>query len=91
MAESIRSIREILLQDWDPIGVQGVLEAEDEYDSYVMQLYGILRHHPSETAVIDYLYRIETDFMGLFASREALHLVAAKLLQIDLRHDEVFQ
>lgn len=91
MAESIRTIREILLQDCDPIGVQGVPEAVDEYDSYVRLLYGILRKHPSEPAVIDFLYHIETDLIGLSTSRVALHPVATKLLQIDLSHDEVFQ
>jgi hypothetical protein len=33
------SIREILLRDWDPIGVNDVPEAQDEYDSYVGGVY----------------------------------------------------
>jgi hypothetical protein len=33
------SIRLVLLRDWDPIGVQDVPEAQDEYDSYVGGVY----------------------------------------------------
>jgi hypothetical protein len=39
MAANLRRIRSVLMDDWDPIGVQGVPEAADEYDSYVMPIY----------------------------------------------------
>ncbi len=29
------SIRQVLLREWDPIGVRDVAEAQDEYDGYV--------------------------------------------------------
>ncbi len=29
------TIRDVLVHDWDPVGVGGVPEAQDEYDSYV--------------------------------------------------------
>jgi hypothetical protein len=29
------SIHDILLRDWDPIGINDVPEARDEYDSYI--------------------------------------------------------
>ena len=35
-------IRRILLNDWDPIGVADIAEAQDEYDSYVGKIYGML-------------------------------------------------
>jgi hypothetical protein len=28
-------VREVLMRDWDPIGVAGIAEAADEYDGYV--------------------------------------------------------
>ena len=36
------AIRQVLLHDWDPIGVADVPEAQDEYDSYISQIYGML-------------------------------------------------
>ena len=36
------NIRKILFQDWDPIGVSHIPEAQDEYDSYVGGVYSRL-------------------------------------------------
>jgi hypothetical protein len=35
-------IRQILLRDWDPIGVADVAEAQDEYDGYISKIHGML-------------------------------------------------
>jgi len=67
--------------DWDPIGVQGIPEAANEYDSYAMPIYRILRDR-SEDALLDYL-RWMTEHMGLPASRDSLRPIATKLFQID--------
>lgn len=89
MAASIRQIRSVLMGDWDPIGVQGIPEAADEYDSYAMPIYGLIRQG-SEDALLDYL-RWMTENMGLPATRDSLRPIAAKLLQIDLSHDESYE
>ena len=34
-----QKVKNILMQDWDPIGVQAIPEAQDEYDSYVPTIY----------------------------------------------------
>ncbi len=87
MAASIRSVRSVLIDDWDPIGVRDIPEAADEYDSYAVPIYTILRQHRSEDALLDYL-RWMTEHMGLPASRDSLRPIASKLLQVDLSHDE---
>ncbi len=43
MAASLRAIRGVLMQDWDPCYVRDAPEAQDEYDTYVSQLYRMLR------------------------------------------------
>jgi hypothetical protein len=92
MAASLRAIRSVLLQDWDPIGVRDTAEAQDEYDSYSMPLYSFLRHRPSEKELVDHLYRLETEHMGLTRSgRGHLAPIAQKLLAIDLSADEPLQ
>ena len=32
-------IQKILLREWDPIGIQDIPEAQDEYDSYIPFIY----------------------------------------------------
>ena len=88
MAGSIRAIQTVLLEDWDPCSVRNAPEAEDEYDSYALQLYGMLRNGTSEEQLAEYLYRVETDRMGLAAQKNALIPVAQKLFAIDVSHDE---
>jgi hypothetical protein len=88
MADSIRAIRTVLLEDWDPCFVGDVPEAQDEYDSYALQLYGMLRNGTSEEQLAEYLYRVETDRMGSTVRKEALIPLAQKLFGIDVSEDE---
>jgi len=47
--ELIKRINEVLFYVWDPIGVYTEPEARDEYDSYVLQVFSILKQsNPSE-------------------------------------------
>ena len=36
------AIREVLIREWDPIHIQDVPEAQDEYDGYVGGVYRLL-------------------------------------------------
>jgi hypothetical protein len=58
-------IRAVLLRDWDPIGINDVPEAQDEYDSYVGGVYRLLASGASEDQLIEHLRRIETTSIGL--------------------------
>ena len=88
MAASIRAIRGVLLEDWDPCYVRDAPEAHDEYDSYVLQIYGMLRNGTSAERLADYLYKLETEWMGSTVKRATLLPVAQKLFAIDVRRDE---
>jgi hypothetical protein len=37
-----QNIKDVLLKEWDPIGVQAIPEAQDEYDGYVSAVYSML-------------------------------------------------
>jgi hypothetical protein len=92
MAASLRTIRDILIRDWDPIGVRELRGAEDEYDAYVMPIYQLLRQSPSEAALTDHLYQIETKHMGLTRfGRAQLKPVVDHLLKLDVSTDEPVQ
>jgi hypothetical protein len=59
-------VREILRRDWDPIGIRGVPEASDEYDSYADKAYVMLMdERATSEAIAAYLYQIAADHMGL--------------------------
>lgn len=64
--ENRAKVREILMQEWDPIGVRDVPEAQDEYDSYVGRIYVMLMDERASTATIrEYLYRTAMEDMGI--------------------------
>ena len=79
------SIKQVLLRDWDPIGVNDVPEAQDEYDSYVGGVYHMLASGCSENEVVEHLWKIEAHTMELgTANRESLRLIAAKLMDLKI-------
>ncbi len=91
MAGNLRAIRTVLMENWDPCSVRDAPEAQDEYDSYTLQMYRMLRERRSEEALADYLSSIEKDRMGLDPQRDRLEAVAERLVQIDVSRDEHFR
>ena len=73
--ENRARVRGILLHDWDPIGIQDVPEARDEYDRYADKAYVMLMDE-TETAdmIAAYLYEIATEHMGLGASQQGAEI-----------------
>jgi hypothetical protein len=78
-------IRDVLLREWDPIGISDVIEAQDEYDNYVGPVYSILERGGTEESLFEYLWWVETQHMGLIGQREQTEHIAARL--IALRND----
>jgi hypothetical protein len=79
------SIRQVLLRDWDPIGVSDIPEAQDEYDVYVGGVYRLLASEASEDEIIEHLFKVESDTMGMpAADREGLRGVARKLIELNV-------
>lgn len=69
--ESRTKIREILLREWDPIGVRDVQEAQDEYDGYVGKIYVLLMDECTTSEIMAaYLLELATDLMGLPSEHE---------------------
>ncbi len=66
-----RELRQILMDEWDPIGVADFPEAADEYDSYLGQIARRLREGASADEIAAFLHEVETVTMGLGSSTEA--------------------
>jgi len=80
-------IRQILIDDWDPIGIKG-FGPDDEYDSYIGGLYRLLTKKPTEDEIMEYLYSIEIDQIGsTIKDKEGLRVAAKKLLKVNLSLD----
>ncbi|MCW5746786.1 MAG: hypothetical protein KIT36_11380 [Alphaproteobacteria bacterium] len=76
------AIRRALLEEWDPIGVAGIAQAQDEYDAYVSTIFEMLVSRKTKQQVLDYLWWLETRYMGLAGNRQATERFADRLLQI---------
>ncbi len=61
--ENRAKVRQVLLREWDPIGVGA---AQDEYDTYADKVYVMLMdEHATAETIAAYLFEIGTVHMGL--------------------------
>jgi hypothetical protein len=74
-----QQIKDVLLREWDPIGVQAIPEAQDEYDSYVPTIHSMLISRKPTHEVFEYLMWLETEHMGLTADRQRTQSIAEML------------
>jgi hypothetical protein len=65
---------------WDPIGVNGIPEAQDEYDGYLAPLIEMLSGGADARDVARYLAKVQTEQMGLPATSEELHEAAHRIV-----------
>ena len=70
------------MRDWDPIGVFDVPDAADEYDSYVNGVYRLLIRREPIGSIIDYLWKAETQQMGLCGDPSRTKRVAERLVSL---------
>ncbi|MCP1674012.1 hypothetical protein J2T57_001111 [Natronocella acetinitrilica] len=59
-----------------------ITEAQDEYDSYVPTIYKMLILRKPRHEVVDYLWWLETEHMGLTGDRQATEKFADRLMKI---------
>ena len=64
-AELTTMVRVSLWRDWDPIGINDISDADDEYDSYVGSVCTLLLSGAAPDIIRQHLSKIETDYMGL--------------------------
>jgi hypothetical protein len=82
---SFGAVRAILMRDWDPIGINDVPAAQDEYDRYIDQVLRLFERGASVTALSDRLLEIETADMGLRGDRGRALRVAEQLFALRSR------
>jgi hypothetical protein len=76
------AIHSVLIHEWDPIGVSDIPTALDEYDSYIPQVYGMLIRREPKHKLLEFLWWVETQHMGLRGNRWHTELIADRLMQL---------
>ena len=74
-----KAVRQILMREWDPIGVSDVQAAQDEYDQYIQPIVRLVLGDASPSVLSEHLLRIETVEMGLRVDRGRALRAAEKL------------
>ena len=78
----LRMVQVVLLWAWDPIGVRGIPEAVDEYDSYAPAVLELLESGASDRSIADYLTGVTRDRMELRPDPKAHANIAAMLREL---------
>ena len=73
-------IRAILMEHWDPIGVNGRSGATNEYDSYIPKIKALLRAKALVEEIMDFLDSVATERMGFTSQRELCRVAAERLI-----------
>ena len=83
------AVAELLHREWDPIGVQDIPEAQDEYHAYVGPVCSRLIRHAPAREIAEYLWWVKTDQMGLPGNHPRTLAVADQLvcLQAELERN----
>ena len=79
------AIGNVLLKEWDPIGVKEVPEAQDEYEGYIGRVYRLLAQGAPTIQIADELEKITTKEMGLRSAPKESQRIAELLKAIDVR------
>jgi len=76
-----RELRQLLMDEWDPIHVRGVPEAADEYDGYLGQIAARLREGATaeDIAALDDVEEVQIGLGGSAAARRTNQQFAARL------------
>jgi hypothetical protein len=81
---AFKLVDEILWNDWDPIGVNGVLAVRDEYHTYSWKVADLKLRAVDAEIIAQYLFQIETVQMGLLGNLEDCRRVSRKITSLVL-------
>ena len=76
------AVRNVVLREWDPIGVSEFDGAQNEYDSYVPAICTMLIVGRDARKLADHLWQIETVSMGLSGDRPRIEAIVRRLCAI---------
>jgi len=76
-------VREILMQEWDPIGVAGIPDwPRDEYDSYIPGVFGLLQKGTNVDQLAAHLDAITAGPIGMKPDEQRSRAAATAVLEV---------
>ncbi|MDI9868944.1 hypothetical protein [Flectobacillus roseus] len=75
-----KKIDDILWFDWDPIGIND-LAPRDEYQCYVLEIFGLVKSNADRQEIAKRLHKFETENMGMSGTLENCLTIADKILK----------
>lgn len=82
-------IREVLLREWDPLGLADTPGEPDDYDAYAREVRAILSDpEATETRVAKYLEWVESHSLHLQSRPEAAGAAAARIMALKRDFDQ---
>ena len=76
------AIKEVLLNEWDPIGIANLNEAQDEYNIYIADIEKILKDGKNADELFLHLNWIELERMGLDGNNDHTMNISKRLVEI---------
>lgn len=80
------TIRKMLWENWDPIGVNQFPEAIDEYDGYVFEVAQLVEKNAPKEEIFNHLWALETGHIGLQGDRENTLRFSEELASLSARY-----
>ncbi|TDE08308.1 hypothetical protein [Dyadobacter psychrotolerans] len=74
-------IDNLLWEEWDPIGINDMPEARNEYSTYTPQIFSLVIRGASNEDITEKLRRIEIDWIGLASNADRNMVLVTKILQ----------
>jgi hypothetical protein len=74
-----KKIDDVLWFDWDPIGINDIAP-RDEYQSYVPEIFRLVKAKADRKEIANRLFKLETDNMGMSGTVENCLRIADKIL-----------
>lgn len=89
MLPELEEIRNLLWEEWDPIGLNDNSNLSDEYDRYADEIYAMLRRGADAEEIARHLSWVVTTLMGLGTDDRHSIAIATKALVIHSDHAHI--
>ena len=77
-----KKIDDILWLDWDPLGINDIVP-RDEYKSYIIDIYELVKSNADRQTIAQHLFKIETNNMAKGGNIEKCLTIADKILKVE--------
>jgi hypothetical protein len=78
------SVNDILINEWDPIGIKNNPNAKAEYDQYGLKIVGMLYNGSTAAQIAEYLNTVTREEFELVENDELSRAVTKKIISLKI-------